>query len=169
MSILGIFERREILLATVLSLILLASGCNSNVQFGGRVSFSDDDSPLTTGTVVLEKDGYMARGALDENGRYQLGAEALGNGLEKGSYRVYVSGATETQRLEPTRDADGNIGNGYEIPKNLPPGAKVLGDRLLTPIIAPEFCDAQTSPLSVEIDSRQKTFDFKVDRINTNK
>lgn len=138
-------------------------GCGSNVRFGGKVVFSDDKSPVTTGTVIFEKPGYMARGALDENGRYELGGEKIGGGLEKGTYKVYISGAVVTQALETEFDDAGRPVD-VVVPDKLPPGARTMGDRLVAPTIAPEFCDAKTTPLTVEVGGGEKGFDFEVDR-----
>ncbi|MBR5758666.1 MAG: hypothetical protein IKX88_08730 [Thermoguttaceae bacterium] len=156
--------RRPFLGVLLILTAFVGVGCNSNVQFGGTVTFSDDGSPVTQGVVVFEKGGYMARGALDEKGAYQLGAETLDGGLQKGDYKVYVTGAVEAVLLEPKKDADGNVLNGYEIPDKKPKGAQIIGDRMLTPTVDPKFCEVKTTPLTVTVDGKQKRFDFKVDR-----
>lgn len=150
-----------VLVASAISALFV--GCGSNVQFGGKVVFSDDKSPVTSGVVIFEKPGYMARGSLDENGNYRLGGEKIGGGLEKGTYKVYISGAVLAEVLETEFDDAGNP-TGVVVPDELPPGAQVIGDRLVTPTIAPEFCDAKTTPLTVEVGGSEKGFDFEVDR-----
>ncbi|MBQ2788784.1 MAG: hypothetical protein IJE97_04050 [Thermoguttaceae bacterium] len=156
-------RRNRLGVLAVAAISALCVGCGSNVKFGGKVVFSDDKSPVTSGVVIFEKPGYMARGALDENGRYDLGGEKIGGGLEKGTYKVYISGAVVAKILETEFDDAGNP-TGVVVPDDLPPGAQVIGDRLVTPTIAPEFCDAKTTPLTVEVGGSEKGFDFEVDR-----
>ena len=153
-------------LSAFLTLLLSSCfiGCNSNVQFGGKATFSDDGAPVATGTVIFEKDGYMARGILDEQGVYKLGAEEIGGGLQKGEYRVYISGAVEAQILEPELDDEGKVMNRVVMPDTIPKGAKIMGDRMLIPTVDPSFCDVKTTPLTVVVDGKNKKFDFQVDR-----
>jgi len=154
----------KFLSASLTLLLCCAFGCSSNVQFGGKVTFSDDDSPVAKGTVIFEKEGYMARGSLDEQGVYKLGAEKIDGGLEKGEYKVYISGAVEAQTLELERDEEGNLTQRVVMPDVVPKGAQILGDKMLVPTVDPSFCDAKTTPLTVSVDGKTKKFDFKVDR-----
>lgn len=69
-------------------------GCGgSNRPLSGRVTF-EDGSPLSEGTVCLLKDGYLARGAISPDGTFRVGSTDDSDGLEPGTYQVYIDGAS---------------------------------------------------------------------------
>ena len=124
----------------VISATMLGTGCsNGNVSFGGKVTFSDDDSPLTLGTVCFESPTFLGRGELNQDGKYDLGSLSTSDGIPKGTYKVYVTGAAKG-------------------------GMSDKGSPILIPIIDPKYVAASTSGLSVTIDGKSKSFDIKVDR-----
>lgn len=139
-------------LFTCLYLLLLITGCSGNIRFGGKVTFSDDDSPLTNGTVCFVSETHVARGILNAEGGYRLGTSARSaDGLSPGTYRVYISGAYE--KIEPVVPIRG--GNDAEpIVREMP---RVL-------LIDGKYMRPETSGLSVEISDKVKSFDFQVDR-----
>ncbi|MDR1963644.1 MAG: hypothetical protein LBQ50_07685 [Planctomycetaceae bacterium] len=120
--------------------LLLFSGCGDKVGLGGKVTFSDDGSPLVTGTVCFETDTYLARGTLKPDGSYVVGSLSEKDGLPPGNYRVYISGAEK------------EIGQDRE------------GMAIMEPLIDAKFASGSTSELSLEVTSSTKTFDIKVDR-----
>ncbi|MDR1480373.1 MAG: hypothetical protein LBJ00_15665 [Planctomycetaceae bacterium] len=78
-----------------LALMVLSvfAGCNSaKVELSGKVTYTDG-TPLTVGEVCFETDTYMARGSLKADGTYTVGSFSEKDGLPKGTYRVYISGA----------------------------------------------------------------------------
>ena len=75
-----------------LILLLLFAGCSGNVGLKGTVTFLDDDSPLTVGTVALLKDGKIARGDIKPDGTYVVGFESERDGLPPGTYQIYILG-----------------------------------------------------------------------------
>jgi len=122
-------------------------GCgNGNVNLNGKITFSDDGSPLTIGTVYFASGSHLARGDIDSNGTYQIGSHSQKDGLPPGTYRVYISGAIKS-------DGAG-MGSGM--------GNKMGGTT--TPLIDKKFTQAESSGIEVEVTSSLKTFDFKVDR-----
>ena len=128
------------LFLTVFFMATIISGCsNGNVRFGGKVTFSDDDSPLTTGTVCFESSTFLGRGELDKNGKYDLGSLSAKDGIPKGTYRVYITGAAQG-------------------------GTDEKGTPILVPLIDPKFVAGNTSGLTVTIDGSSKSFDITVDR-----
>ena len=120
---------------------LVAIGCSENVSIRGKVTFSDDQSPLTVGMVFFDTDSYQARGLLAPDGTYELGSTGLKDGLPPGEYRVYVSGASISD-------------------PNVPPEANAPP----LPLIDPKYESGLTSGLSVKVDRSTRTFDFSVDR-----
>ena len=81
------------LLAT---LMLTAIGCNSKVPMGGKVTFSDNQSPLTVGQVSFRSDTVNAFGCLTSDGTYILGTNKEMDGIPKGTYRVTIEHAVES-------------------------------------------------------------------------
>lgn len=120
--------------------VLFLTGCGNQVGLGGKVTFSDDGSPLTSGTVYLVEGNFMARGPIQSDGSYIVGSVKEGDGLPPGTYSVYVSGATK----EAGTDASG-----------MPTFESLIDDK---------FASAQTSGLTVTVPAEKNRFDFKVDR-----
>jgi len=131
----------------VLFALILAAGCGKgHVPLGGKVTFSDDGSPLTAGSVNFVSGSFQSRAPLQPDGTYTVGTYKDGDGLPPGKYSVFVSGAVK-QIGETQADSTG-MGGGMPITE---------------PLIAPKFSAATTSDLEFEAGSA-KTFDFKVDR-----
>ena len=128
--------RYSFFLLVVLSLGFL-SGCGNKLPFGGKVTFSDDGSPLTVGSVVFTTDTYSARGALKEDGSYRISSESNNDGLPPGKYKVYITGAQKRAAVR----ADGFV-----------------------PLIAKKYTTVKDTDLEVEVKSGVKTFDFTVER-----
>ena len=147
----------------VLILLCGMTGCGSNVKFGGRVTFSDDDSPLTTGMVCFESNSFLARGPLDPDGCYDLGSLTLNDGIPKGEYRVYISGADAVEEATVTHVP----GQAEYVTSSSVRGA--MAGQIFTPLIDPKFTRGKTSGLTVTIDGSSKKFDFQVDRYQPKK
>jgi hypothetical protein len=122
-------------------LLVFLVGCgNGNVSLKGKITFSDDGSPLTEGTVAFLKDGKQSRGTIKEDGTYVVGTEKTTDGLPPGKYQVIVS-ALKSIPI----DEENGIYN-YEQ----------LIDR--------KYERPETSGLTIEVNASTKTFDFQVDR-----
>ena len=129
---------------TLLSFCVLGCG-NGQVGLSGKVTFSDDDSPLTVGMVCFSTDSFLARGAIQGDGTYTLGSASEKDGLPPGQYRVYVEGAVKEKE-------DGkNQGGGMSLPT-------------MVTAIDPKFSAGKTSGIVADVTASTKTFDFKVDR-----
>lgn len=105
----------------------------------GRIVFADDGSPLEVGTICFATDTFQARGAINKDGKYVVGALAE-KGLPPGNYRVYIAGATR----EIGQDEDGNP--------------------IIETIIEEKYTKPETSGLQIEIDETIGVFDIVVDR-----
>jgi len=129
-------------------LLCIAVGCGKGyVRMGGTVTFADDNTPLTTGTVIFDQGSHHARGTLDEQGRYMLGFGSPGSGLPKGTYNVYVIDAMVE---------DGTVLTGV-------PPATSERTRYRN-LIDAKYNSAATSGLTVVVDGTTRTFDFSVER-----
>jgi len=108
--------------------------------------------------VCFESDSFLARGGLNQDGYYDLGSLNLKDGIPKGEYRVYISGADSVEEVEVTQ-VPGQAA--YVSSANL---SGTMGGKIFTPLIDPKYSSGKTSGLTVTIDGTSKKFDFKVDR-----
>ena len=131
--------KNSIFFALALSLLMLV-GCGSNVGLKGKAVFSDDQSPVTTGTVCFETDTYLARGDLKPDGTFVVGSLKANDGLPAGTYCVYISGAQKTIG----QDADG-----MEIYESL---------------IDEKFASGSTSGITINVTPSTRNFEVVVDR-----
>ena len=143
--------------------VILFAGCSDKIPFGGTVTYSDDGSPLSMGTVYFEKDGFQARGVIDSGGHYALGTLKLKDGIPKGTYRVFLSGIVQTERI-PMAPVGSSHSVKPAMPRPLQPGQTLLGDILQTQLVDRKFTDPKTSELTVVVDGKTRIFDFQVDR-----
>ena len=95
---------------------LLFSGCGSgNVPLTGTVTFSDDGSPLTVGTVSFEGSRVRASGALDAKGKYIVGTEKERDGIPPGTYKIALIGAGRTEGAMQVMDPRGQMTSGMAL------------------------------------------------------
>lgn len=127
------------LCCVTLTFLTLMLGCsNGHVSLQGRVTYSDNDEPLETGTVCLVSPTRIAQGIIEKEGHYVVGSFKAHDGLPPGDYQVFVVGS---ERLID--------------PEN--PNSAV-------PLIDPKFARAKTSDIVLTVDAKTKNFDFQVDR-----
>jgi hypothetical protein len=115
-------------------------GCGDNVSLGGKVTYSDDGTPLENGTIAFTNGTIQARGEVGKDGAYNLGTLKVGDGLPPGSYKVYISGA---EKIEP---------------------GKTPTTQLISRLIDPKYASPDTTPLTAKVDVSTRTLDFKVDK-----
>ncbi len=133
--------KNNIIFPCLLGFILLTFGCNNDkVGLSGKVTFSDDNTPLNVGTVYFATDSYEARGSIAEDGTYQVSSINEKDGIPPGDYKVYIQGA---EKISSQSTAS------YGQPELL---------------IAKKYTSKGTSGLSIKIDKSTKTYDIKVDR-----
>ena len=128
-----------ILLSISFVIIGMTVGCPSGTKMkvSGNVTFSDDGSPLTAGTVVMESGTTRVMGVINDKGYYSLGELVDGDGVPFGEYRVTIAGARE------------------QLPTGFP-GKYYIDSKYERP---------NTSGLTFEAKKGgPKTFDFTVDR-----
>lgn len=128
---------KSLLFLLFTALFLAASGCSDKVAVRGKVTFSDDQSPLTVGQVRFQSGTLQARGTLKSDGTYVLGTLSEKDGIPKGKYTVTIADAIELMTAESRTGAPA-------IP-------------VMRPLIV-------TFEKTVDVDGKQKVFDFVVDR-----
>jgi flagellar hook assembly protein FlgD len=121
-------------------MLSLSLGCGHNVYVRGKVTFSDDNSPVPNGTVNFETDTFIARGYLKSDGMYTVGSLSTNDGLPSGLYKVSITGAEK------------------EI------GIKKDGDPIMELLIDKRYTNNITSGLTFEVTPASKIFNITVDR-----
>jgi len=134
---------KKLLFSFVLIGFALVPGCSSGKQsLSGKVTFSDDGSPVPTGTVTFETSTFFAQGTINSDGTYVVGTDTLTDGIPKGTYNVVVQ-ASDT----------------VAVPR--PDGTQEYRSK---PLIDSKYTNASTSGLTFTADGKTKKFDFTVDR-----
>ena len=128
-----------------LCVVLVATiGCGNKQSLRGTVTFSDDGSPVPTGTVYFSTPTFEATGQIKQDGTYAVSSTGKEDGIPKGqTYTVTVVGVEDE---EITQDANGNVTS-----------------RKRTPLIDPKYNRKETSGLTFTSDGASK-FDIKLDR-----
>ena len=130
-------------IVVVVALVALGCGDANRVNVRGKVTFSDDGSPLTRGIVCVDNDKVMARGTLQPDGSYAIGVEKDGRGIPPGSYKVSILFAQE------------------EIP-----GGEPYSPRY-NKLIDDKYASRHTSGIELVVDPSTTRFDITVDRPKT--
>jgi len=131
--------KKQIFLLLSLSLLVLV-GCSDKVGLKGKAMFSDDKSPIPTGSVCFETSSYFARAELNPDGTFTVGSLKANDGLPPGKYNVYIAGARK------------------------PVGTHASGETLYEPLIDPKFASGQTSEITIEVTASTKYFEVFADR-----
>ena len=129
----------------LLSLLLVLTGCGNHVGLSGKVIFSDDQSPLTVGTVNFETDSFFARAPLRPDGTFVVGSLGDADGLPPGKYNVYISGAIQSVTT----------------------GEGARATTTSEPLVDQKFTSGATSGIVIEITSTTRGFEIVVDRPGT--
>ena len=131
---------KTFLFLPALCLAVCLLGCSKLEPMSGTVTF-EDGKPLTTGTVIFQTNGFQAKGTLDAQGKYKIGSDKPGNGLPSGKYEVGIAGA--------------------EVQVSTKGGGESFESK---PLIKEKYSDPSTSGITVTVDGKTKTFDFKVEK-----
>ena len=83
---------RIILLLIAVSSVVSSPGCRKNVYVSGRVTY-ENGQPLSIGQIVFTDDYHMGRSDIDKNGEYSIHSFRRNDGIPKGTYKVYITGA----------------------------------------------------------------------------
>ena len=144
---------RKSWLLTVLLLGLFVTGCGKNSPLRGKVTFMEDESPLTVGIVYFESGNIMARGELRSDGSYQVGTLNQKDGLPPGEYKVYIGGA---------HTAD--TGSGQQRTELDSMGVPMAVAPLLRPLIDRKYATADQTPLVCKVPAPKNRFDIVVEK-----
>jgi len=130
------------------------AGCGSGfVPLRGKVTFSDDGSPLTTGFVYFDNGTEVARGKVNADGTYTVGTMSKTDGLAPGLYKVYV------QAIAP--DPSGVL---EQAPPSGSEASAMSGIPRAVSLVDAKFTSADTSGLECNVDRSTKSYDIVVER-----
>ena len=133
---------RKLLLPFVLLGLIFITGCSDKVHIGGKVTFSDDNSPVTFGTVEFSTPSFRTEGQIKSDGTYVIGTDTLTDGISKGTYGITV-------RVDEVTMID------------QPDGSQTPSTRSL---IDSKYHSVETSGLTFTVDGKTRKFDIPVDR-----
>ncbi len=139
---------KHIFASLSLSVLLFSLGCSGKVPLGGKVTFSDDGSPVTKGAVCFQSPTMLAQGAIQSDGTYQMGTDRASDGLPSGEYQVYLVGTADVSYVASS--VKGTTGPSQR--------------EVQTPVIDRKYESAGTSGLTFTVDGKTRTFDIPVDR-----
>jgi hypothetical protein len=131
---------RTLLVLTLMMTVALV-GCSQNVPLSGKVTFSDDGSPVTFGNVFFLTPTTVAQAGIRKDGTYTVGSIKETDGMPRGEYQVYLV-------VEEVRSSvrGGQSQNTY------------------TSLIDPKYTNPETSGLVFIADGKKRTMDIQVDR-----
>jgi hypothetical protein len=135
-------------LIMLLLVIVFIAGCG-DTTVTGKVTFPDG-TPLTTGQVMFQKEGFVASGNLRPDGTYSAGKLKDGDGLPPGRYQVFITGATTFGGAAPPPPA---------VSQGGPPPANIAKPVFL---IDPKYTVPHTSGLTVDVNGKTE-FNIKVE------
>jgi hypothetical protein len=118
-------------------LCIAICGCNNGFIPVHGKVTFEDGSPLPQGGIAFSTATFMASGKIQPDGTYTLTSLKPGDGLPSGNYTVTIS-ASETDSSERT-----------------------------IYLVDPVFGDVTTTPLTADVSTNQKGFDFKVSKPKT--
>ena len=108
--------------------LLLLAGCGKNVQVKGKVTF-EDGSPLTVGMLIFTTGTNQSKAVIENDGSYVVGTFKSNDGLPRGTYQVYITGAVHS------------------------PGIGLMGEPLGVPVelVDRKYTTPETSGLTCEV------------------
>ena len=126
-----------------LVLIGFTVGCgNGNVKVNGKVVFSDDNSPVTVGTICFESGNTASRGNIKEDGTFSVYSIKENDGIPPGEYKVYFLN---------TIKGEGNI-----LAPTLIPQLHTKYQKAATTDITMTIDKSTKSPLEIKVDRYEK-------------
>lgn len=140
---------RSINFVVILCCMLTAIGCGKNIALKGRVVFSDDGSPLSSGMVLLDDGKNVSRGVVKKDGTFIMGTMKERDGVLPGEYKVSIVGAYALLPC-PQNDDDNPDNDIYPPPQK--------------PLIDKRYENFETSGLTVHVEKPEYSYEIKVDR-----
>jgi hypothetical protein len=93
--------KTRLVFALCLLVAAVAGGCSRNVHITGKVTYANGQ-PLKGGQIIFTDDYCMGRSDIDPNGEYSIHTLRRNDGMPKGTYKVYITGAFGFTEEAPT-------------------------------------------------------------------
>jgi len=127
-------------------------GCGTgNVPLKGKITYADGTS-INAGMVNFASETSLSRGKIQPDGSYTVGTLKDGDGIPKGVYKVYITGA------EVAMDADSSKTSRKDSMGN--PVQTMAAYRKL---VHPKYMTTSQSPISCAIPVENNRFDIVVE------
>ena len=139
-------------LAILISVLLMTSlliGCSDQKQIKGKVTLLDG-TPLANGRVIFEKEGFNASGEIQKDGSYIMGTLKHNDGVPKGEYLVYVTGATKHDKTFEMKT--------YTV--DMKPTTVTMPS--FEPVVSKKHSSPYTTDIKCNV-NKSMTFDFSVE------
>ena len=130
--------------------VLCLTGCGKKAKVTGTVKFSDG-TPLNVGTVNFTDGTNLFRGEIQPDGTFEMRTFKPGDGVLKGSYKVYL---TETLQFGAPGKLVLKGPNGEEIEM------EVIGNTTST--IDPKYRDPEQSGMTSDVKGNM-TYDITIE------
>ena len=134
----------------LVAVVLCLTGCGKKAKVTGTVKFSDG-TPLNVGTVNFTDGTNLFRGEIQPDGTFEMRTFKPGDGVLKGSYKVYL---TETRQFGATGKRVLKGPNAEEIEM------EVIGNTTST--IDPKYSDPEQSGMTIDVKGNM-TYDITIE------
>ncbi|MDR2704719.1 MAG: hypothetical protein LBC02_02965 [Planctomycetaceae bacterium] len=134
---------RFVLMSICLFVLTLTACGSGKCSLRGKVTFSDDGTPLPCGIVVFDNEHTRSKGKVNSDGTYIVGTLSDTDGIPAGTYKVSVTGT-----YKPVENINSN---NMDVSQS-------------ESLIDAKYANASTSGLTITVDAQTKVFDISVDR-----
>jgi len=128
-------------------------GCgNGNYPLQGKITY-EDGTPITAGMVNFDSGTSLSRGKIRPDGSYVVGTLKDSDGIPKGSYKVYITGA------EAAMETDSSA-NSQKVDAMGNPMATMAAYRKL---VHPKYMTTSQTPIACEVPVEKNRFNIIVE------
>ena len=135
-----------------LILLMSALGCSQNYPLKGKITYADG-TPITAGMVNFASETSLSRGKIQSDGSYVVGTLKDGDGLPKGSYKIYITGAEVAMEAKPPKGVQ-------KVDSMGKPVATLAAYRKL---VHPKYMTTEQTPLTCDVPVEKNRFDIIVE------
>lgn len=140
-----------VFIGAVLGITVLGCG-TGNYPLKGKITYADG-TPITAGMVNFASETSLSRGKIQPDGSYVVGTLKDSDGIPKGSYKVYITGAEVAMETDPSKN---------------PSRVDAMGNPVQTmaayrKLVHPKYMTASQSPIACEVPIEKNHFDIIVE------
>ncbi|MDR1385091.1 MAG: hypothetical protein LBJ67_14755 [Planctomycetaceae bacterium] len=131
--------------------VCFVSCSGKNFPLKGKVTY-EDGTPLTKGTVNFSSETSLSRAKIQSDGSYVVGTLKETDGIPRGKYKVYITGAEEPIESKTKQTQKDSMGNTVQ---------SINGFRQL---IERKYITKNDTPLECEIPIMKNRFDITIEK-----